>query len=132
MKFLCEKQIHTDTYGGCVDLITGVDDFETEVVFDKDWHTYRVDNKIVPSVTQLIDDGTYENPHIGKDTLQYAKDKGTLVHKEIQEWLEEEKEGITEEFYEFVRLFNENQEVFKQKAIFDFKVSENRKLSCGT
>lgn len=121
MKILCEKQINTDTYAGCVDLITGIDDFQTDVIFDKDWHTYRVDNKIVPSVTQLLDDGTYDNPHIGKETLQYAKDKGTLIHKEIQEWLEDGKEGITEEFYEFIRLFNENKELFEQKAIFDYK-----------
>ena len=121
MKILCEKQVNTDTYGGCVDLITGIDDFETDVVFDKDWHTYRVNNQIVPSVTQLLDDGTYDNPNISKETLQYAQDKGTLVHKEIQEWLEEGKEGITEEFDEFVRLFNENRELFEQKAIFDFK-----------
>jgi len=121
MKILCEKQVNTDTYAGCVDLITGLDDFETDIVFDADWHTYRVDNKIVPSVTQILDDGTYDSPRIDKEVLKYAQDKGTLVHKEIQEWLEEGKEGITEEFDEFVRLFNKNKELFEQKAIFDFK-----------
>jgi len=121
MKILCEKQVNTDTYAGCVDLITGLDDFETDIVFDADWHTYRVGNKIVPSVTQLLDDGTYDSPHISKETLDYARDKGTLVHKEIQEWLEDGIDGITEEFDEFVRLFEENKELFEQKAIFDFK-----------
>lgn len=121
MKLLCEKAVNNDTYAGTVDLITGIDDFETDIKFDSEWHTYRVDNKIVPSVTQLLDDGTYDSPHISKETLDYARDKGTLIHKEIQEWLEEGKEGITEEFYEFVRLFNENKELFEQKAIFDFK-----------
>lgn len=121
MKLLCEKAVNTDKYAGTIDLITGLDDFVTDIKFDADWHTYRVDNQIVPSVTQLLDDGTYDSPHINKDSLQYAKDKGTLIHKEIQEWLEKEKEGITEEFEEFVRLFNENKELFEQKAIFDFK-----------
>lgn len=121
MKLLCEKAVNTDTYAGTVDLITGLDDFETDIKFDADWHTYRVNNQIVPSVTQLLDDGTYDNSHIAKEVLKYAQDKGTLIHKEIQEWLEEGKEGITKEFYEFLRLFNENQELFEQKAIFDFK-----------
>ena len=39
----------------------------------------------------------------------------------FEEWLEDGKEGITEEFDEFVRLFNENKELFERKAIFDFK-----------
>lgn len=113
--------INTDTYAGTADLITGIDDFDTDITFDSEWHTYRIFNNIIPSVTQLLDDGTYDSPNISKETLQYAKDKGTLVHKEIQEWLEEKKEGITQEFCEFVRLFNENKELFEQKAIFDFK-----------
>ena len=121
MKLLCEKVVNTKDYAGTLDLLTGFDDFETDVSFDREWHTYRVDNKIVPSVTQLLDDGTYDSPHIDKEVLEYARNKGTLVHKEIQEWLEEGKEGITEEFDEFVRLFNENKELFERRAIFDFK-----------
>lgn len=121
MKILCEKAVNTDKYAGTIDLLTGYDDFMTDISFDADWHTYRVDNKIVPSVTQILDDGTYDNPNISKDTLEYARDKGTLVHKEIQEWLEDGIEGFTEEFYEFVRLYNQNKELFEEKAIFDFK-----------
>lgn len=121
MKLLCEKVVNTKDYAGTLDLLTGFDDFDTDVSFDREWHTYRVDNKIVPSVTQLLDDGTYDSFNIDKEVLKYAQDKGTLVHKEIQEWLEDGKEGITEEFDEFVRLFNENKELFERKAIFDFK-----------
>lgn len=121
MKLLCEKIVNTDMYAGCIDLLTGYDDFQTDVSFDSEWHTYRVANQIVPSVTQILDDGAYDSPNIDKEVLKYAQDKGTLVHKEIQEWLEEGKEGITEELYEFIRLFNENKELFEEKAIFDFK-----------
>ena len=121
MKILCEKIVNTNEYAGCIDILTGFDNFLTDVSFDSEWHTYRVDNKIVPSVTQILDDGTYDNKNISKETLEYACNKGTLVHKEIQEWLEEGKEGFTEEFYEFVRLFNENKELFDTKAIFDIK-----------
>ena len=119
MKLLCEKMVYTSEYAGTVDLITGIDDFKTEITFDEEWHTYKYKGKSLPSVTQLLDDGSYQN--IDKDILQYAQDKGTLVHKEIQQWLESEKEGITEEFDEFVVLFTENKEKFLEKAIFDFK-----------
>ncbi len=121
MKLLCEKMVNTERYAGTVDLITGLEDFKTNIQFDREWHTYRVNNKIIPSVTQLLDDGTYDKSKIAREILRYAQDKGILIHQEIQEWLEKGKEGITEEFYEFVRLFNENQKLFLQKAIFDFK-----------
>ena len=119
MKLLCEKIVHTNEYAGTVDLITGINDFDVEITFDEEWHTYKHQGKILPSVTQLLDDGSYQN--VDKDILRYAQEKGTLVHKEIQQWLEGQKEGITEEFDEFVRLFNENKEKFNEKAIFDHK-----------
>lgn len=121
MKILCEKVVNTNEYAGTVDLITGIENFQSEVIFENEWHVYKKNGSYLPSVTQILDDGTYDNAHISKETLDYARDKGTLVHKEIQEWLEDGIEGITEEFYDFVRLFEENKELFEQKAIFDFK-----------
>lgn len=121
MKLLCEKKVYTEEYAGTVDLITGLDDFKSDIEFDEEWHSYSLNGKRLPSVTQILDDGTYDNEHIDKDVLKYAQDKGTLVHKEIQEWLESGKEGFTEEFYNFIDLFNENKELFENKAIFDFK-----------
>ena len=119
MKILSEKIINTDTYAGTVDIITGIDDFKAQVKFNEEWHTYTLDGKILPSVTQMLDDGTYDN--IDKDILKYAQDKGTIVHKEIEEYLKNGKIGFTQEFYEFLRLYEENKELFEQKAIFDIK-----------
>ena len=80
----------------------------------------------------MLDDGSYDN--VNKDILKYAQDKGTLIHKEIQTWLETGEEGFTSEFYEFVRLFYENQELFEQQAIFDFKsyamASPQNRMKC--
>lgn len=116
---LCEKTIYTDEYAGTVDLITGIEDFETNIEFDNDFHTYRLNGKLLPSVTQLLDDGEYKN--VDKNILEYARKKGTIVHKEIQNYLESHIEGVTSEFYEFLRLYTEEQEKFVKKAIFDFK-----------
>jgi len=119
MKILSEKMINTKEYAGCVDIITGIDDFETELDFNEEWHTYTLNGKIIPSVTQLLDDGTYEN--IDKDVLKYAQDKGTIVHKEIENYLKRSKMGFTSEFYIFLDLFNKNKKLFENKAIFDIK-----------
>ena len=118
---LCEKIVYTPEYAGRVDLITGIKDFETNIEYDEEWHIYKLNGVILPSVTSLLDSGEYKN--VDKDILKYAQEKGTLVHKEIQEYLEENKEGITSEFYEFLELYKKNQELFKSKAIFDFKTN---------
>ena len=107
---LCEKTIYTDEYAGTVDLLTGIEDFETNIEFDEEWHTYRYNGKLLPSVTQLLDDGEYKN--VDKNILEYARKKGTIVHKEIQNYLESNLEGVTSEFYEFLRLYTEEQEKF--------------------
>lgn len=120
MKYLTEKKVHTNEYGGTVDLITGVETFDTpELFYDEEWHCYKLDGKIIPSVTQLLDDGSYEG--IDKDILKYAQDKGTIVHKEIETYLKTSETGFTSEFYEFLRLYKENQELFSKRAIFDYK-----------
>ena len=42
MKLLCEKAIHTKEYAGTIDLLTGYDDFNSDVTFNEEWHSYRV------------------------------------------------------------------------------------------
>ena len=116
---LIEKIVNTKGYAGTVDLITGIEDFESEVKYDDEWHTYKLNKKIIPSVTQILDDGSYKN--VDKEILNYARDRGTIIHKEIENYLKYGKYGFTSEFYEFLRLYKENQELFKTKAIFDYK-----------
>ena len=68
MKLLSEKIVNTDKYAGTVDLITGIDDFKEQVVYDDEWHTYKLNGKIIPSVTQLLDDGEYSD--VDKDMFE--------------------------------------------------------------
>ena len=116
---LTEKIVNTNEYAGTVDLITGIEDFKQQVSYDDEFHTYKLDGVIIPSVTTLLDNGSYIN--IDKDILEYAQRKGSLVHKEIETWWNTKEEGFTSEFYEFLRLYEENKNLFNKKAIFDYK-----------
>lgn len=120
MKILSEKLVHTDKFAGTADLITGIDDFETpELTYNETWHTYRLNGKIIPSVTRLLDDGTYIN--VDPKVLESAQMRGTLIHKEIEDYLKHQEMGYTDEFYEFLDIYTTNKEKFEEKAIFDIK-----------
>lgn len=117
---LSEKMVHTDKFGGCVDIITGIEDFDTpDLTYDEEWHTYRYKGKIIPSVTQLLDDGTYVG--IPEEILKHAQMRGTLIHKEIEDYLKSGLNGYTDEMQEFIRLYTTENEKFEEKAIFDIK-----------
>ena len=116
---LSEKIVNTDKFGGTVDIITGIDDFESTCTYNEEWHTYRYNGEIIPSVTQLLDDGTYIG--IPEDILESARVRGLLIHKEIENYLKHQEMGYTDEFYEFLNIYTTEQEKFLDKAIFDIK-----------
>lgn len=117
---LSEKKVYTDNYCGTIDILTGFEDFPTpELEYDDEFHAYYVNGKYLPSVTQLLDKGEYDD--VDKKILEYAQDKGTIVHEEIEAWLKYQKEGFTSELDEFIRLFIKHNDLFKEKAIFDVK-----------
>lgn len=117
---LSEKKVHTDKYAGCVDIITGIEDFDTpDLTYNEEFHCYRYKGKIIPSVTQLLDDGTYIG--IPEDILESARVRGLLIHKEIEDYLKHQEMGYTREFDEFLNIYTTEQEKFSEKAIFDIK-----------
>ncbi len=132
MKILSEQIVNTCEYAGTIDILTGVDSFTPQVEYNDEWHTYKLNGKIIPSVTKLLDNGEYIN--VPESVLEYSKQKGTLVHKEIEEYLKENKYGFTQEFEEFVRLFTKYNYLFNQVAIFDTKTystnSKDKKEKC--
>ena len=112
--------VYTDKFCGTVDIITGIDDFVTpNISYNPEFHTYRLDGNILPSVTQLLDDGGYK--YVDPEILKAAQDRGTIIHKEIEVWLNTKKVGFTEELFNFIDLFEENKELFEQEAIWDIK-----------
>lgn len=116
---LSEKIVNTDKFGGTVDIITGIEDFESTCTYSEEWHTYRFNGEIIPSVTQLLDDGTYVG--IPEDILEHARLRGTLIHKEIEDYLKRGLKGYTDEFYNFIDIYTTESEKFEEKAIFDIK-----------
>ena len=130
---LSEKKVHTDKYAGCVDIITGIEDFDTpDLTYNEEFHTYRYKGKIIPSVTQLLDDGTYIG--IPEDILESARVRGLLIHKEIEDYLKHGIKGYTDEVYQFIDIYTTEQEKFLDKAIFDIKTyataSKKNKEKC--
>lgn len=132
MKILSEQIVNTREYAGTIDILTGVDSFTPQVEYNAEWHTYKLKGKIIPSVTRLLDNEEYNN--VPEGILEYSRQKGTLVHKEIEEYLKEDKYGFTQEFEEFVRLFQKYNYLFNQVAIFDIKTysvnSKDKKEKC--
>lgn len=116
---LSEKIVNTEEFGGCVDIITGIDDFNATCTYNEEFHTYRIGDKIIPSVTRLLDDGTYIN--VDPKVLESAQMRGTLIHKEIENYLKHQEMGYTDEFYEFMNIYTTDSEKFNEKAIFDIK-----------
>ena len=120
---LSEKIVNTDKFGGIVDIITGIDDFKATCTFDEEWHCFKYNDKIIPSVTKLLDDGSYKD--VDPEILKKACERGTLIHKEIEMYLKSNLKGFTDEFYEFLNIYTTEQEKFKNKAIFDIKTYAN-------
>lgn len=120
---LSEKIVNTDKFAGIVDIITGINDFKETCTFDEEWHSFTYNNIPLISVSRLIDDGSYDK--IDKEILKRACERGKLIHKEIEKYLKEQKKGFTDEFYEFLEIFEKEKDKFKEKAIFDIKTFAN-------
>lgn len=80
------------------------------IEFNAENHSYTVDGKPVISVTQLLKKhGLSPDYSAVSDTvLNKAADKGTLIHEEITNYVENGDIGFTEELQDFIRLCNEN------------------------
>lgn len=89
-----------------------------ELEFMADTHTYLCDcYKTLPSITQILKTrfgGKYAG--IDKDTLQRAADKGTEVHKVIEDYCREGKESELPELRNFKFL--------QKKYEFEVKANE--------
>jgi hypothetical protein len=76
-------------------------------VLNHETHTYTIDgNAVKISVTQLLKKhGLSPNySYIPTDILLRAADKGTLVHKEVEDYIKTNEIGFTEEIGAFISL----------------------------
>ena len=71
--------------------------------FDKTDHQYRLDGRPLISVTQLMKKHGLAPDYSGIDpaVLERAAERGTLVHKEIEDYIKHGAAGFTKEFVDF-------------------------------
>ena len=134
-KIQSEVMVHyKDIYAGTIDLLCGVPTITTELKFDEERHEYLLNGKKLPSVTKLLDNGEYNN--VDPEVLNRARERGTEIHKELEEYFKEGKLGETKEFYEAISLLKQERYkyLFEEPTIIDFKTyaeaSKKNKEKC--
>lgn len=110
---------YKDLYCGTADIVVLDKEINAGLEFDEGTHTYTYKGQVLPSVTELLDDGSYK--YVDEKILKKASDYGTKVHKEIEDYFKHGKQANTETFLEFIMLYNENKELFKNGTIMDIK-----------
>ena len=94
-----------------------------EIKFDETLHKYTVDGKEVISVTQLLQKHkiTPSYDAVDKELLRVASERGTLIHEEVEKWIENGECGFTEESekicdYLFERA-DENSKIMSEQMV---------------
>ena len=94
-----------------------------EIKFDENLHKYTVDGKEVISVTQLLQKHkiTPSYDAVDKELLRVASERGTLIHEEVEKWIESGESGFTEESekicdYLFERA-DENSQIMSEQMV---------------
>ena len=124
ISYQSEVMVHyKNIYAGTIDLLCSVPTITTELVFDEELHCYTLNGKELPSVTKLLDDGSYNN--VDPYVLKKACDRGHEIHKELELYFKEEILGDTREFYEAISLIEKNKDLLSEPSIIDFKTYTN-------
>lgn len=81
-----------------------------EIKFDETLHKYTVDGKEVISVTQLLQKHkiTPSYDAVDKEMLRMASERGTLIHEEVETWINTNATGFTEEAERICDYLNSN------------------------
>lgn len=89
-----------------------------DFTFDPETHTYYLNGKPLISVTQLLRKHGLAPDYSGIDeeTLNRAAERGTLIHKEIEDYVTKGEVGFTPELVSFIKEF--------EKTGYDFAASE--------
>jgi len=80
------------------------------VNFNEETHTYTLDNKELISVTQLLKLAGVSTDYsfVNNEVMRKASERGTLIHKEIEEYIKNGEVGFTEELFAFIDYLKEN------------------------
>lgn len=90
-----------------------------DFTFDELKHEYRWGDKILPSVTTILEktlfNTKYEN--INEETLKKAAERGTIIHKEIENYLTNDELGFSSELFNFIQIEEENNLINMQSEV---------------
>ncbi len=80
------------------------------IEFNEERHEYRLDGNVIPSVTQLLSKhGLVADYSMVPEAILSAKaERGTLIHKEIQDYIESGEPGFTKECALFADWLEQN------------------------
>lgn len=80
------------------------------ITFDEATHTYTDNEKKLISVTQLLKLANLSPDYsfVDEETMKRASERGTLIHKEIEDYIKNGEVGFTEELYAFIDYLKEN------------------------
>lgn len=96
--------------------------------FDEQTHTYTNENgEVLISVTQLLKlAGISPNyDFVNEEVLKAAAEKGTLIHKEIEDYIKKGEIGFTKELHEFITYVKEQgiKILASEKQVYNDKVA---------
>lgn len=90
------------------------------IEFNEEKHEYTLNGKKLISVTQLMKKHglatNYDNVPV--EVLKNKAQRGSLVHKEIEEYLKDKKFGFTDELYEFIEYLKNNKNINALRSEF--------------
>lgn len=78
--------------------------------FNEETHEYRLGDKILPSVTTILEKTLFERKYEGIDenVLKKAAEYGSLVHSEIEQYIKRGALGFSTELYNYITIQEEN------------------------
>ena len=80
------------------------------ITFNKEEHTYTNGDKKLISVTQLLKLAGVSTDYsfVNSEVMRKASERGTLIHKEIEDYIKNGAVGFTEELFAFIDYLKEN------------------------
>lgn len=104
--------------------------------FNEELHKYTLNGKELISVTTLMKKHGLSPDYsfVNEDVLSKKADRGTLIHKELEEWLISREEGLSLELDAFKGLYNrlEIKNAVPEQKVYNELVAGTVDLQCET
>jgi hypothetical protein len=84
-----------------------------DIFFDETTHTYLVDGKEVPSVTEILQPLHRAYANVNPSVLEYARNRGTAVHEALEQIDLDGNPDISPEILPYIRAYEEWCSIYK-------------------